>query len=207
MAARQVNFFFWDRASNARSYILSEKWLESSVGIRQLFQLRQLGAVAFHGDGSDFLFFHGAVIAAGSHLGNGIHHIQAGGHFAEGGVLSVQVLGILMHDEELGACGVGGLRAGHAENAPLVLQVVLDAVEEELTLDAVAGAAHAGALGTAALDHKAGDDPVEDQAVIVVVLAQVNEVGNTLGSLVGVQLALDDTARLHGDLKSRIAHC
>ena len=36
----------------------------------------------------------------------------------------------------------------------------------ELTADGIAGAAHAGAVGAAALDHEAGDDPVEDQAVI-----------------------------------------
>ena len=116
------------------------------------------------------------------------------------------MLGILMHDEELGASGVGGLGTGHGQNTALVTDVVLDAVEEELALDAVAGAAHAGALGAAALDHEAGNDPVEDQAVVETLIAQGDEVIDALGGLLGVQLALDDAAIFHGDLKSRISH-
>ena len=47
---------------------------------------------------------------------------------------------------------------------------------------------------------------MENQAVIIVMIAQVDEIVHALGCLVGVQLALDDTAVFHGDLKSRI-HC
>lgn len=54
----------------------------------------------------------------------------------------------------------------HGEYAGGVLQVVLEAVHSELTLYAVAGAAHAGAFRVAALDHEARDDAVEDGAVI-----------------------------------------
>ena len=181
--------------------------LESSVGIRQLFQFRQLGTVALHGDGSDLLFGQGTVLIVGLGGSDGIHNLHTGGDLAESGVLLVQVLGILVHQEELGTGGVGGGGAGHAEDTALVLDVILgEAVEQELALDAVAGAAHAGALGTAALDHEAGDDPVEDQAVVVALLTQGNEVCNALRCLVGIQLAFDDTAVFHGDLKSRICH-
>ena len=64
-----------------------------------------------------------------------------------------------------------------------------------------------GALGAAALDHKAGNHAVEDQAVIVVVIAQIDEVIDALGGLFGVQLSLDNAAVFHGDLKSRICQC
>ena len=114
------------------------------------------------------------------------------------------MLGVGVHDEELAARGVGGGGTRHAENAPLVLQVVLDAVEKELALDAVAGAAHAGALGAAALNHEAGDDSVEDQTIIKMVIAQVDEVADALGRFVGIQLAFDDAAVFHGDLECRI---
>ena len=177
---------------------------ESAVGVGELLGLGEHFAVGVHGDGGDFLLCNGAVLGAGFDTGDGIHHVHAGRYLAEGGVLAVQVLGIGMHDEELAARGVGRRGTGHAEDTPLMLQVVLHAVEEELALDAVAGAAHAGALGAAALNHEAGDDPVEDQAVIVIVVTQVDEVVNALGGLVGVQLALDNAARLHRDLKSRI---
>ena len=71
---------------------------------------------------------------------------------------------------------------GHGQHAPVVLQVVLHAVEAELALDAVAGAAHAGALGAAALDHEARDDPVEDQAVIEAAVGQGDEVVHGVGA-------------------------
>jgi len=178
--------------------------LGSSVRIGELIRLRVGLAVGVHGDGGDLLLRLGTVIAVGLDGGDGVHHVHAGGHLAEGGVLTVQVLGVGVHDEELAARGVGGGGTRHAENAPFVLQVVFDAVEEELALDAVAGAAHTGAFGTAALDHEAGNDSVEDQTVIKMVIAQIDEVANALGRLVGVQLALDDAAVFHGDLECGI---
>ena len=178
--------------------------LESSVRIGELVRLRVGLAVGVHGDGSDFLLHLRTVIAVGLDGGDGVHHVHAGSHLAEGGVLAVQVLGVGVHDEELAARGVGGGGTRHAENAPFVLQVVLDAVEKELALDAVAGAAHAGALGAAALNHEAGNDSVEDQTIIKMVIAQVDEVADALGRFVGIQLAFDDAAVFHGDLECRI---
>ncbi len=178
--------------------------LESSVRIGELIRLRVGLAVGVHGDGGDLLLHLGTVVAVGLDGGDGVHHVHTGGHLAEGGVLTVQMLGVGVHNEELAARRVGGGGTRHAENAPLVLQVVLDAVEEELALDAVAGAAHAGAFGTADLDHEAGNDSVEDQTVIKMVAAQVDEVADALGRFVGVQLALDDAAVFHGDLKCGI---
>ena len=177
---------------------------ETTVGIGELIGFGILLAVGVYCNGDDFLLCQGAVIAVGFHGGNGIHCIHAGGHLAKSGVLAVQVLGILVHDEKLGTSGVGGGGTGHAENAPLVLQIILEAVEEKFALDAVAGAAHAGTFGAAALNHEAGNDPVEDQAVIVVVVAQVDEVVDALGCGFGVQLAFDNTAVCHGDFKSGI---
>ena len=181
-------------------------FLESAVGIGQLGGCGVGFTVGVHSDGSDLLLHQGTVLHAGSGGGDGVNNIHAGCHLTEGSVLLVQVLGILVHDEELGAGGVGGGGAGHAQNATLVLQIVLEAVEEELTLDAVAGAAHAGALGAAALDHEAGDDTVEDQTVVVALVGQGDEVIDTLGCLLGIQLAGDNSAVCHGDGESRICH-
>ena len=178
--------------------------LESSVRIGELIRLRVGLAVGVHGDGGNLLLHLGTVVAVSLDGGDGVHHVHTGGYLAEGGVLTVQMLGVGVHDEELAARGVGGGGTRHAENTPLVLQIVFDAVEEELALDAVAGAAHAGAFGTAALNHEAGNDSVENQTVIKMVAAQVDEVANALGRLVGIQLALDDAAVFHGDLKCGI---
>ena len=111
------------------------------------------------------------VIAVGLDGGDGVHHVHAGQvTLPKAAYWPSRMLGVGVHDEELAARGVGRLGTRHGENAALVLQVVLDAVEHELALDAVAGAAHAGALGAAALNHEAGNDAVEDQTVIKAVI-------------------------------------
>ena len=75
--------------------------LKSSVRIGELVRLRVGLAVGVHGDGGDFLLHLRTVIAVGLDGGDGVHHVHAGGHLAEGGVLAVQVLGVGVHDEEL----------------------------------------------------------------------------------------------------------
>ena len=80
---------------------------ETAVGIGQLLQLSQLCAVDFHGDGSDLLVLQRTVHAVGLHLRNGIHNFQAGSNLTKCSILAIQMLCILVHDEELRACGVG----------------------------------------------------------------------------------------------------
>ena len=128
---------------------------------------------------------------------DGIGHLHALDDLAEGGVLAVQVGGLLHHDEELAAGGVGVHGPGHGENTPVVLEGVAHAVVGELALDGVAGAAHAVAVGAAALDHEAGDHPVEDQAVVEAGLHQADEVVHRVGSHLGVELGDHLAAVLH----------
>ena len=83
-------------------------------------------------------------------------------------------------------------------------QSVVDAIDLELALDAVAGTAHAGALMIAALDHEARDNAVEDQAVIEALVCQRDEVAHGLGRDLGIQLCDDLAAVLHFDRNDRI---
>ena len=99
--------------------------LESAVGIGQLLQLCQSGTVHFHSDGSDLLLGQRTVLTVGLDLCDGINHIHTGSDLAACGILAIQMLGILMHDEELGTCGVGGGGTCHAQNTALMLQIVL----------------------------------------------------------------------------------
>ena len=112
-----------------------------------------------------------------------------------------------MHNKKLGAGGIGAGGTGHRQHAALMAQVILDTIEEKLTLDAVAGATHTGTIRAAALNHETRDDTVENQTIIVVMIGQINKVVNALGCGFGVQFALDYTAVFHGNLKSRICHC
>ena len=111
-----------------------------------------------------------------------------------------------MHDKELAAGGVGGHGARHRQNTAGMRQSVLEPVGGELAADAVAGAAHADALGVAALDHEAGDDAVENHAVIEALLDKGDEVVDSVRGGLGVELRLHDAAVFHFNGDNRIAH-
>ena len=148
-------------------------------------------AEGVHSDLGHALGHTGLVVPVALGARDGVHHFDAFGNLAEGGVLAVQVGGNLVHDEELAAGGVGSHGAGHGQHAAVMLEVILEVIGGELTLDGVAGAAGAGALGAAALDHKAGDDAVEGQTVVVTLLNQGDKVVDGVWGDFGVQLGLD----------------
>jgi hypothetical protein len=102
-------------------------------------------------------------------------------------VLAVEERRVRVHEEELRAGGVGVAGAGHGEHAALVAAGV------ELLLELVARAAGAGAGGVAALDHEAGDDAVEDDALVVPVARQEHEAVDVLRRVLRVQLQFDRT--------------
>ena len=78
-----------------------------------------------------------------------------------------------------------------------MLQGIVHPVKQEFTLDAVARTAHTGAVGATALDHEAGNDPVENQTVVEALLNQGDEIGDGLRCLLGIELSGDDTAIGH----------
>ena len=118
---------------------------------------------------------------------------------AEGGILAVQIVGIRVHNEKLAAGAVGIHGPGHADDAALVADRVVDAVLAELALDGPAGAAHAGPRRVAALDHEARNDPVKDRPVIKLVVNQFQEVFYCDRSRFFIELNIDDASVFHGD--------
>ena len=84
-----------------------------------------------------------------------------------------------------------GCMARAIERTPSVWRkVIFEAVLGELTRNRVARAAHAGTVWTAALDHKAVDDAVEDQAIIEALLYEADEVVDGVRSDLRVELCL-----------------
>ena len=73
------------------------------------------------------------------------------------------------------------------------------AVSGKLALDVPARATGAGAQRAAALDHKAGDDTVEGQAVVKAFLDQLFEILTGDGGNFLVQLDVDDAAVFHSN--------
>src|SRR5690606_19737668 len=150
--------------------------------------------LTLHRDDNDRLGRHVLVTpgVAGAHRCHHVHHIHAVDHFTEhcvteaAGRLVGVVQEVVVHqiDEELAAGTVHHLGAGHRQRAPGVGHVrpgfVLDGVVGTL-LDQLRVVA-------TALYHEAGDDPMEDAAVIEAVVGVAQEVLYGDGCLVGPQL-------------------
>ena len=128
------------------------------------------------------------VTAVGGYVCNGVYHLQAEYNLPKGGVLTVEMGRILMHDKELGGCRIVRVAARHGNDTAGVLDGIGDAVGGELTLDGDGGSAGAVALGVTPLDHKVLDDTVEDQTVIKALADKGLEILNGNGSGGGIQL-------------------
>src|SRR6266545_5850965 len=137
----------------------------------------------------------GAVARVGLSAADPVDDVHPARDLAEDRVLAVEPRGLLGgHDEELRAVGVGA-RVGHRQRAAHHLVLV------DLVLEGVAGAAGAGALRAAALDHEVGDDAMEDEPVVEALAGQLLEVADRLGGLVVEQLEGDlALGRLHQGL-------
>ena len=136
-----------------------------------------LHALRVHANGLDGLWLlrlireHIAVDAGDVHRG-----LRVVRDLAERGILPVEVRRVRDHDEELAAGAVGRHRARHGQHAQRMLEVVLVTVGGKFAVDLIARAAHAVALRAAALDHEAGDDAVENKAVVKAGVCQLDEV-------------------------------
>src|SRR6266571_4644696 len=102
----------------------------------------------------------------------------------ERGMLRVQPRVVDDVDEELASHGVRA-RVRHGDRSSRV-----PVVRGELVLDRVAGAAVSGALRVATLDHEAGDDAMEDRAVVEVLLDELPKVPGRDGHAVVEELDL-----------------
>lgn len=140
-----------------------------------LLRFEQRGGILVDGDGGDFV-----------PLGDFVHHILPHDDFAEDGMLSVEVRGWEVGDEELAAIGVR-TRIGHREDAGLV--VLERAVN--LIRELVARAAGTGARWVAALNHEVGDHAVEGDAVIVATLCKIKEIRRRDRDLGGEEPGVD----------------
>src|ERR1700729_3964638 len=140
--------------------ILSDKKPATWDGLLSLLNLF-LGD-AFDGDGFEDYWGFGAVHAVAVDFADFFNDVVAFDYFAEDGVFAGEPAGVGYGDEELAAVGVG---AGvcHGELA-LLLEAVTGAAG--LVGELVAGAAHAGAFGIAALDHELGYHAMEDGSVV-----------------------------------------
>ena len=137
------------------------------------------------------------------------------GNLTEDRVLAVEPSRSHRGDEELRAVGARDL-AGHVtalagvRHSELV-GLVEDELGVNLVVEGVAGAAHTGAVGVAALNHEVLDDAVKDHTIIEALLGQVDEVLDRLRRLIAEKVD-DDIAvvRVNGRncrVKSHSCNC
>lgn len=112
-----------------------------------------------------------------------VHDVLAFDHFPKDAVTIVQVRLGFVSDEELGAVGIGS-RVGHRQDTgSVVLELWM-----KFIFELISGTTTSAAFGTPALDHEVGDDAVEAQTVVKLLLTEILEVLHSLGSLVIKQL-------------------
>lgn len=133
---------------------------------------------------------------AGLHLGDGVDHVRAGHDLAEDGVAPALRRGggvveeVVVHhvDEELRRGGVRIHRAGHGDRVAVVLKTVGGLVLDRRVRFLLVHAREE----TAALDHEARDDAVEDLAVVKAFSDIGFEVGGRERGAFMVELDVDD---------------
>ena len=84
-----------------------------------LFSARIVDAKCIHGHRFDFLLLHRAVTEIRRDICDLIYDIHALDDFAECSISAIQMQCILVHDEELGACGVGLLAQAVGDTLPV----------------------------------------------------------------------------------------
>ena len=153
----------------------------------------------FHRDRGDDHVVLGPVVAAGRSRGDGVDDLAGGsvGHLSEDGVLAVQPVRGGHRDEELGTVGARS-GVGHGQQVGLVERQL----RVELVSELIPGAARTGAGRIPTLDHEAGNDAVEDRAVVEraggppggvlgrvlrTAVGQRDEVSHGLGGVIGQQ--------------------
>lgn len=145
-----------------------------------ILMLCQTEVLALYDD--DFVDF----VTSGDH----IHYVNTFHHFAEAGVVSIEMRGSLaaVADEKLRTTGIAS-GVGHGENATVVKLLF----SSYFTWDLVTGAATARAFRTAALDDKVGEYPVEIQPVVKAFVGQIHKVFYGFRRLFFVKFGLHET--------------
>ena len=87
-----------------------------------------------------------------------------------------------------------------------MLQVIGKTVGSKFTFDLVARSAGSPAIRAPALDHKALDHPMEDQAVIKALLYKTDKVIDRVGSHMGIEFDPDLIHVLHGNGYDWVLH-
>ena len=146
------------------------------------------------------------VIIVGTHGADLVNFLNTLYNLAESSVLAVEVWGVLVHDEELAAGGIGSHGACHGENTAVVEQIVFEAVRGELAVYAVVRSSDTGALGVAALYHEARNNTVENKPVIKALADEGDKIVDGIRSDLGVELGLHYAAVFHFKCDYRIAH-
>jgi hypothetical protein len=120
-------------------------------------------------------------------LANIIDHIEAFHHFAEAGMVAIQVGRILaaVANEELGATRI---TAGmcHREHPPVVILII----PIQFAVDGIAGATSARPGRVTALDHEIRDHAMEGDAIVEAVFGEFHKISDGIRCILIIEFHL-----------------
>ena len=87
----------------------------------EFFRFWIIHAESIYGDSLHHLIFQGFVGIIGGCLGNAVYDIHTFYYLSKRRIAAVQMGGVLVHNEELGTCGVGMSGSGHGKHSLGVL--------------------------------------------------------------------------------------
>ena len=157
-------------------------------------------AAGIHANGGYLLLGVGSVAIVRVLVGDLVHHVHTLRHPAESGVSAVQMRSVGVHYEKLTARAVGIHCPRHAYHPALMLQSVgVKAVLTELARYGITGTAHARALRTTSLYHKAANNAMKNKSVVKAAVGERDKIVDCVGRDSRIQLQLDGFAALHSD--------
>ena len=135
-----------------------------------------------------------AVAIVGCSLCDLVDYVHALSDLAECSVCAVQMREVLCMMKNWLPAESGCMALAMERTPSVCFKSFLKPFWGKFALDIVAQAAHAGSVRTAALNHKAVDDAVEDQSVIVAFLDQADKIVYRIWCDLRIELCLHDIA-------------
>ena len=154
-----------------------------------------------NGDCFDLLLFERLIGKIRIDGRDAVQNVKAVRHFAERGILPVEMRRVLVHDKELRTRRIRLHRARHGDDTARVFERIFHAVRRKLPLDLIAGTAHTGAGRITALNHEARNHAVKNQSVIETVICQFHKVRHRNRCGFGIKLQRHHAAVFHFDCR------
>lgn len=145
-----------------------------------------------HADGfEDHNILVRLVVTIFGRRSNFVDNLHSRNDFAESGIIAIEESIVFIANEELAACAVRILGPRHRNHPSFMREIIFDAVTFKFAFDRIIRSARANTIGIAALNHKAFNNPMENQAIVKALVDQIDEISASVRRIFVVQFKLD----------------